>query len=175
MQCFGEDRNAGLYLGLLDNGLWRSMDYGSTWIKDGLASATVYQFVADSCGALYAATSSGLYKRAFNSSGIRQSSANTASGFMQFSAWPNPSNSSVAIKIAVPLPGEAALSVYDVDGRWVAAVCAQQLNSGLHQFIWNGRDSQNKPIGSGVYFVVLQFVYPDGAVVKNKLAVTLIH
>jgi hypothetical protein len=72
---------------------------------------------------------------------------------------PNPFRASTAITFAIPEGKTAsyALSVYDVTGRLVRTVGSGQAESGLHTLTWDGRDSANREVASGVYLYRLSF------------------
>jgi flagellar hook assembly protein FlgD len=66
---------------------------------------------------------------------------------------PNPFQRSTSITFAIPEGRSASytLSVYDVTGRLVRTVASGQVEPGLHTIAWDGRDSGNREVASGVY------------------------
>jgi immune inhibitor A len=68
------------------------------------------------------------------------------------SAGPNPFRDSATISFSLNRPSEVALTVYDVGGRLVRALGAESFEAGQHSLIWDGTDTEGKPVGSGIYF-----------------------
>ena len=66
--------------------------------------------------------------------------------------WPNPFNASTIIGFELPQALPLYLTVHDVLGRRVRQLHAgETLVAGSHQTVWDGRDDQNRPVGSGIY------------------------
>jgi len=84
-------------------------------------------------------------------------------------AWPNPFNPRVNISFALPVAGNARVSVHDLRGRVVAVLSDERLDAGAHTVSWDGRDGSGRSQASGLYFAVLQTV--DGRSSK-KLTLT---
>jgi len=66
---------------------------------------------------------------------------------------PNPFNPVTTIAFTLPESGHARLAVYDVSGRLVTVLSDGVHEAGEHEAVWNGRDSEGRQLGSGVYFV----------------------
>ncbi|MEE9554588.1 MAG: T9SS type A sorting domain-containing protein [candidate division Zixibacteria bacterium] len=69
------------------------------------------------------------------------------------SAYPNPFNSSTMISIAAENSENYILAIYDMLGRCVKSETIANNSSGKSTYIWDGADSDNNPLPSGVYFV----------------------
>ncbi|MCP4546970.1 MAG: T9SS type A sorting domain-containing protein [bacterium] len=65
---------------------------------------------------------------------------------------PNPFNPTTAIDFALTTPGNVKLTVFDVQGRIVKSLVDGHLTPGNHQIVWDGRDDQDQPLASGMYF-----------------------
>jgi len=66
---------------------------------------------------------------------------------------PNPFNPSTTISFAVPEgAGVVTLAIYDVSGRLVRTLESGSLAAGNYSRVWNGRDAQDRTVGSGTYF-----------------------
>jgi len=66
--------------------------------------------------------------------------------------WPNPFNATTIIGFDLPRTLPLYLTIYDMLGRRVRQVHAgETLVAGSHQTVWDGRDDQNRPVGSGIY------------------------
>jgi len=68
--------------------------------------------------------------------------------------YPNPFNGRTVIEFAVAagLPAQARVEVIDILGRKVKTVFEGPVEPGVHQVVWNGTDSNGRPVASGVYF-----------------------
>jgi hypothetical protein len=66
--------------------------------------------------------------------------------------YPNPFNPSAGICFNLAQDGRVSLAIYTVDGRRVATLVDAGLPPGDHEFTWNGCDSQNRVMPSGIYF-----------------------
>jgi uncharacterized repeat protein (TIGR01451 family) len=68
--------------------------------------------------------------------------------------FPNPFNPETHLRIHVKEAGEAILAVYDLRGRRVRTLVNHQVEAGIHDFVWNGRDERGRDLASGVYMAV---------------------
>jgi hypothetical protein len=69
--------------------------------------------------------------------------------------YPNPFNSQTRIDF-VSSGGNTKLDIFDLTGAKVASLIDRNLDAGAHSIIWDGRDSQGKPVSSGTYFYRLK-------------------
>ena len=65
--------------------------------------------------------------------------------------YPNPFNPTTNISFHVPEPSFVRLRVYDLLGREVATLVNREMEAGMHQVQWNGRDAVGLPVTSGIY------------------------
>ncbi len=70
--------------------------------------------------------------------------------------FPNPFNPSTTIRFALPKASQVELAVYNTLGQKVATVVDGQMEAGNHAVVWDGRNSGNQQVASGVYFYRLQ-------------------
>jgi hypothetical protein len=84
-----------------------------------------------------------------------------ASAYALGAAYPNPFNAVVTIPFALPRASEVRLSVYDLQGREVAALVSGGLSAGQHTVPWNGINA-----ASGLYFVRL---FTPSGVLSSKI------
>lgn len=68
----------------------------------------------------------------------------------------NPSTRGAGIRLDLPRPGSARLTVHDIRGRLVWARDLGRLPAGSHRTVWNGRDRHGTPVAAGVYFLRLE-------------------
>lgn len=64
---------------------------------------------------------------------------------------PNPFNPSTTISFDLAQPGHAQLKIYNLKGQLITTLIDQDMALGRHRLIWEGRDSNNRPVASGVY------------------------
>ncbi|MCK4654557.1 MAG: T9SS type A sorting domain-containing protein, partial [Candidatus Cloacimonetes bacterium] len=71
------------------------------------------------------------------------------------SNFPNPFNPSTTISFNLKNSSNVKLIVYNVKGQKVKTLINDQYSKGAHSVIWNGKDKNNKPVSSGLYFYKL--------------------
>jgi hypothetical protein len=67
--------------------------------------------------------------------------------------YPNPFNPSTTIEFRVPQPGIIKMKIYNILGEKVRTLLNKVINEGLHEVQWNGKDDNNNPVSSGIYFI----------------------
>jgi len=80
---------------------------------------------------------------------------------------PNPFNPVTTIRFTLPEAGHVTLVVYDINGRLVRALVGQAFLPGRHEVTWDGRDSNGRPVASGVY--VYRLTAAQGVVTKRMV------
>ncbi|MCK4311242.1 MAG: lamin tail domain-containing protein [Candidatus Cloacimonetes bacterium] len=71
--------------------------------------------------------------------------------------YPNPFNPTTTISFYVAqLSSFVNISIYNIKGQKVKTLVDKKPDVGFHTVIWNGRDENNQPVGSGVYFYNLK-------------------
>ena len=76
--------------------------------------------------------------------------------FMLSQNFPNPFNPITKIGIGVPEISKVKVVVYDILGRQVKTLLNNDLQPGYQLIVWNGTNQMNKPVSSGIYFVVME-------------------
>ncbi|MDD3643767.1 MAG: FlgD immunoglobulin-like domain containing protein, partial [Candidatus Krumholzibacteria bacterium] len=66
--------------------------------------------------------------------------------------WPNPFNPGTTIAFGLKERGHTSLRIYDAAGRLVARLVEETMPAGRHTMVWDGRDRNEAPAASGVYF-----------------------
>lgn len=66
--------------------------------------------------------------------------------------YPNPFNPETTIIFNNPKSGMIKLAIYNIKGQLVNSLVNQKLDAGVHNIVWNGKDSNSKSVASGVYF-----------------------
>jgi hypothetical protein len=82
---------------------------------------------------------------------------------------PNPFNPTVTIPFTVARSASCRLRIYDTAGRLVTTLRDGLVGAGEHRVTWDGRDTSQRPVASGVYFV--EFVTPQARQIR-KIALT---
>ena len=70
--------------------------------------------------------------------------------------YPNPFNPATTLAFTLKDAGRVELTVYDIRGRRVVEIHSGHLDSGRHEFHWQGKDSHGGQVASGVYFARLK-------------------
>lgn len=78
------------------------------------------------------------------------------SDFEIISNYPNPFNPSTNIEFRVVKAGSVDITVYDMLGRVVKNLVNAEMNPGSYKTNWDGSDSKNMPVTSGVYIARLK-------------------
>ncbi|MBN1783067.1 T9SS type A sorting domain-containing protein [bacterium] len=89
-----------------------------------------------------------------------------ADGFRLYDNYPNPFNPSTTIAFHVEKRTDVRLRILDVQGRTVATLLESPMDAGLHNIIWNGRDSHGMDAASGVYLVQVE---ADRQILSRKI------
>ncbi|MCB0276081.1 MAG: T9SS type A sorting domain-containing protein, partial [Calditrichaeota bacterium] len=83
-----------------------------------------------------------------------------AEGFRLYPNFPNPFNAGTVIQYEVPGGPEdthaLSLNIFNIRGQLVKTLVEDYQAPGSYQVEWKGRDQYGNPIGSGVYFLVMQ-------------------
>jgi hypothetical protein len=65
---------------------------------------------------------------------------------------PNPFNPATTIRYTMAERSNVTINVYDASGRLVRTLVDGARDAGAHDVMWDGRDNNNSPVTSGVYF-----------------------
>jgi hypothetical protein len=66
--------------------------------------------------------------------------------------YPNPFNPTTTINYSLKENAKVELIIYNIKGQKVKTLVNEILPAGEHSIIWDGRDSNDKRVGSGIYF-----------------------
>lgn len=86
--------------------------------------------------------------------------------FQLYQNYPNPFNSSTHIKYFLPEQAHVKITIFDLQGRVVSELFNSTQQGGYHQIRWNGQDSENRDVASGVYLVRVK---ADHAIQSKKI------
>ncbi len=71
--------------------------------------------------------------------------------------YPNPFHSSTIISYSIAEDGEnAEILIYNIKGQKVITLIDEKQEKGFKEIVWDGKDNNNKPVSSGIYFYSLQ-------------------
>lgn len=69
--------------------------------------------------------------------------------------YPNPFNPQTTISFSLQETGKINLSIYNIKGQKVKTLLNGNREVGSHTVVWNGKDSSDKEVSSGIYFYKL--------------------
>jgi hypothetical protein len=81
---------------------------------------------------------------------------NTLSAPQLHGNYPNPFNPTTTISFSLPDEQEIELSIYNIKGQKVKQLINGQLTNGQHSMTWNGKDTNDKSVSTGIYFYKLK-------------------
>ncbi len=68
---------------------------------------------------------------------------------------PNPARGGIAIAFELPAPARVELGVFDLGGRRVRTLMAEERAGGRHDARWDGRDAEGALVPAGAYYIRL--------------------
>jgi len=66
--------------------------------------------------------------------------------------YPNPFNPTTTINYYLKENSKLSINIYNIKGQKVNTLVNNNLDSGNHTVIWNGKDNNSKSVSSGIYF-----------------------
>ncbi|MCB5260073.1 MAG: T9SS type A sorting domain-containing protein [Candidatus Cloacimonetes bacterium] len=69
-----------------------------------------------------------------------------------FGNYPNPFNPETTISFDLAEQCPVTIEVFNIKGQKVRTLVRDSYAPGHHSVVWNGTDSNGKPVSSGVYF-----------------------
>jgi FlgD Ig-like domain len=66
--------------------------------------------------------------------------------------FPNPFNPETTISLNLNESEKVSVQVFNLKGQLVKTLIDEQLPAGISSILWNGKDSKDKPVSSGMYF-----------------------
>ena len=85
--------------------------------------------------------------------GVRDASQPTA--YLLLKNYPNPFNPETNILYSIPQRDKVMLTIYDALGNEVVNLINNEIDTGDHAIVWNGRNDKNLKVTSGIYFAKL--------------------
>lgn len=72
---------------------------------------------------------------------------------LDIKVFPNPFNSQTTITFTLSEPSQIKLDIYNLLGQVVKEIASEENAAGKKTYHWNGRNSSNETISSGIYFI----------------------
>lgn len=69
-----------------------------------------------------------------------------------FPNYPNPFNPQTRIGFQLKKAGDVSIMIYDIRGRRIRTLMNRQMNTGIFEVVWDGKNSDGKEVASGTYF-----------------------
>ena len=82
-------------------------------------------------------------------------------------SYPNPFNPNTKISFDLPKSSKVKLQIVDINGRGIANLLSNILDSGTYNVNWNGTSDSGVNMSSGIYFIILNV---DGSILTQKLS-----
>lgn len=71
--------------------------------------------------------------------------------------YPNPFNPDTQIHFMIPENGLTTIKIFNSRGQLVTDLFEGNLQTGFHRINWNGKDKNQIPVSSGLYFLTIRF------------------
>ena len=88
--------------------------------------------------------------------------------FVLFQNYPNPFNPLTTIGYELNQPGQVTLNIFDNLGRQIVELVKEQKSPGYHQVQWDGRDSNQQSVPSGIYIYQINIQTSTGVRKEHK-------
>ena len=83
--------------------------------------------------------------------------------------YPNPFNPNTVIKFQLPRSERVSLKIYNTLGQLIRTLTDEKLlEAGYYTIEWNGMNTANQPVSSGIYFLQIKTIN-DSKVIKMIL------
>ncbi len=98
-----------------------------------------------------------IYIQKINSEGFTENSGQIEiPQKLSLNCYPNPFNPTTTVSFTIPQDSKVKLGIYNIKGQQIKIIQNSFLLKGQYNLQWNGTDSNNKPVSSGVYFYRLE-------------------
>jgi len=76
--------------------------------------------------------------------------------------YPNPFNPSTIIEFGLKSAAKVNLTIYNILGQKISELANNQFQAGRYRINWDGKNTHNQMVGSGLYFYHLEVVPAQG-------------
>lgn len=66
--------------------------------------------------------------------------------------YPNPFRENTKIKFKNTRDAKVEINIFNIKGQLIKKILDKTVDSGEHQFVWNGKKDNNQPAAAGIYF-----------------------
>lgn len=94
---------------------------------------------------------------------------NLAHQFYMEPNYPNPFNPITTIRFYLPVSVSGSVEIFNLKGQRIKTFVEGVLESGIHQYVWDGTDDTGKKVSSGVYIAVMK---SKTIILKQKMVLT---
>ena len=92
-----------------------------------------------------------------------------ADDYKLYQNYPNPFNGRTIINYQLIKPGQTSLKIFDLRGKVIRTLVDEYQPIGNYKMNWNGRDSNNKTVSTGVY--LFELVVDNKKIVKKLMLI----
>ncbi|HGY55520.1 MAG TPA: hypothetical protein ENK44_07465 [Caldithrix abyssi] len=85
-----------------------------------------------------------------------------ASEFEVYQNYPNPFNPQTTIEYRIARPADVRLDIFNIVGERIVSVMETGLQPGRHAYVWNGANSNGRPVSSGLYVYKISIRMKNG-------------
>jgi hypothetical protein len=87
---------------------------------------------------------------------IDEQSERIPNDLVLYQNYPNPFNPITTIKFNLQQNQQVKLNIYDISGKLIRKLIDNELYAGLHEIMWEGKDSMGNNAPSGIYIYSLK-------------------
>lgn len=130
------------------------LEYASERKKQSIKNLHIYDFIQNE----FVQTQKIHVNKVYNLISLRDphQDNNVIVPLILYGNYPNPFNPETTISFNLPNKSDVQLEIYNIKGQKVKTIINERLTSGYHHTVWNGTNSLNKSVASGVYFYRLK-------------------
>lgn len=82
----------------------------------------------------------------------------TPENYSLYQNYPNPFNPSTTIKFSVSNHSFVSIKVYNILGKEIKLLLEENLPTGEHSILWDGKDNEGSSLPSGIYFIQMKAI-----------------
>ena len=142
-----------IFLGVRNQGIYRSTDAGSTWVladSFSVANFDITGLATDGINVYVGTGAEGLWHipiSALDVTSVKNDGKNIPSRIILSQNYPDPFNPTTHITYTLSKVSNVTLTVYDILGQQVATLISGKQEPGIHSVDWNALN-----VASGIYF-----------------------